>query len=135
GQVNQLARRTGEHLSHEEGLRQEAFDLTSARNRELVLFRKLIHAENGDDVLQRLVALEGGLNRTGNPVVLFTNDHRIEHARGGVQRIHGRVDTLFSDRAVKRRGRVKVGKRGRRRRVGQVVGGNVNGLHRGDRTL
>jgi hypothetical protein len=28
-----------------------------------------------------------------------------------------------------------VGERGRRRRVGQVVGGHVNGLHRGDRTL
>ena len=29
----------------------------------------------------------------------------------------------------------KVGERGRRRRVGQVVGRHVNGLHRGDRTL
>ena len=29
----------------------------------------------------------------------------------------------------------KMGEGGRRRRVGQVVGGDVNGLHRGDRTL
>src|SRR5690606_33597001 len=30
---------------------------------------------------------------------------------------------------------IKVGERGRRRRVGQVVGGDVNGLNRGDRAL
>ena len=30
---------------------------------------------------------------------------------------------------------VEVGERGRRRRVGQVVGGHVDGLHRGDRAL
>ena len=54
----ELAGRAGEHFGDEEGLRQEALDLAGAGDGELVLFRKLVHAQNGDDVLQRLVALE-----------------------------------------------------------------------------
>ena len=38
-------------------------------------------------------------------------------------------------RARQHRGRVQMGERGRRRRVGQVVGGHVDRLHRGDRAL
>ena len=59
----------------------------------------------------------------------------LEHARGRVERIHGRIDALFRDGAVERRRRVKVGERGRRRRVGQIVGRHVDRLHRGDRAL
>ena len=51
------------------------------------------------------------------------------------ERIDGRVDALFRDRAVEHGRRVEVGEGGRRRRVGQVVGGHVDRLHRGDRAL
>ena len=52
-----------------------------------------------------------------------------------VERIHGRVDALLGDRAGEHRRGVQVGERGRRGRVGQVVGGDVDGLHRRDRAL
>jgi hypothetical protein len=55
---DELARRAGEDFGDVERLRQEALDLAGARHRQLVLFRQLVHAENGDDVLQRLVALQ-----------------------------------------------------------------------------
>src|SRR5687767_11779920 len=53
-----LAGRSGEHLGHEERLRKEALDFPRARDRELVFRRKLVHAENRDDVAKLLVALE-----------------------------------------------------------------------------
>ena len=43
---------------------------------ELVLFRQLVHAQNGDDVLQRLVALQHLLHLTGDRVVLLADDQR-----------------------------------------------------------
>jgi hypothetical protein len=51
---DQLARRTGEHFSHEERLRQEALDLAGAGHGQLVFFRQFVHAQDGDDVLQAL---------------------------------------------------------------------------------
>ena len=49
---------TGELLGDEERLRQELLDLTRARDGELVLFRQFVDAEDRDDVLQVLVALQ-----------------------------------------------------------------------------
>lgn len=51
---DELARRTGEDFGYEERLRQEAFDLTSAGNGQLVFFRQFVHAQDGDDVLRAL---------------------------------------------------------------------------------
>ena len=45
------------------------------------------------------------------------------------------INSDFGQRTRKHGGRVEVSKGGRRRRIGQVVGGHVNRLHRGDRTL
>ena len=67
--------------------------------------------------------------------MLFADDARFENAAGRVERVDRRVDAQFRDRAVQRGRCVQVGERGCRGRVGQVVGGNVDGLHRGDRTL
>ncbi len=52
-----------------------------------------------------------------------------------IERIDGRIDALFRDRARKGRRRVKVGEGGRRRRVGQIVGRHVDRLDRSDRSL
>ena len=68
-------------------------------------------------------------------VVLLADDQRRQHARGRVERIHRRIDALFRDRADQHRGGVEMRERGRRRRVGQVVGRHVDRLHRGDRAL
>lgn len=46
---------TREDLSDGEGLRQETLDLTGTLDDELVLLGQLVHAENGNDVLERLV--------------------------------------------------------------------------------
>ena len=49
--------------------------------------------------------------------------------------IHRRVDAQVRRFAGENRGGVQVGEGGGRRRVGVVVGGHVDGLHRGDGTL
>lgn len=89
-QRNEQTGRAGEHFGHEEGLREEALDLTGACNGQLIFFRQFIHAENSDDVLQRLVALERFLHLAGHIVVFFANDGRVEHTRRGVEWIHSR---------------------------------------------
>ena len=134
-QRDEFAVGTGELLGHEEGLRQEALDLAGARDDQLVLFRQLIHAEDGDDVLQGLVLLQDFLDRTGDAVVLFADDQRVHDPRGRVERVHGREDGLGGDVAAQHGRRVQVGEGGGRGRVGQVVGGDVDGLDRGDRAL
>ncbi len=54
GHRHELAGEPGKHLRHVERLRQEALDLAGAGDDQLVLFRQLVHAQNGDDVLQDL---------------------------------------------------------------------------------
>ena len=61
------AGRAGEDFRHVEGLRQEALELPRPGHRQLVLFGEFVHAEDRDDVLQRLVALEDGPARHGRP--------------------------------------------------------------------
>src|SRR5690606_18701975 len=122
GQVDEYAGRTGEDLGDEERLRQEALDFTGTGHGELIFFRQLVHTKNRDDVLKRLVALQNGLDATGHLVVLLADDARIEHARRGVERVHGRIDALFRDGAREHGRSVKVRERGSRRWVSQVVG-------------
>src|SRR5204863_1712803 len=55
---NVLAGGVGEHLGDEHRLREEPLDLAGARNDQLVLVGQLVDAQDGDDVLQLLVALE-----------------------------------------------------------------------------
>src|SRR5690606_7225053 len=130
-----LAGRAGEHFRDAERLRQEALDLARARHDQLVFLGQFVHAENGDDVLQLLVALQGALHAAGNVVVLAAHDQRIELARGGVERVHGGIDAKRGDVTRQHDGRVKVREGGRRGRVGQVVRGHVHGLHGSDRAL
>ena len=75
---------TGERLSHEERLRQEALNLPCALNDLLVL---RLDGGDGDllhDVLQILIPLTNALHATSNRVVLFANDLRIENRRGRI---------------------------------------------------
>src|SRR5690554_768334 len=128
-----LAGRPGEHLGHEERLRQEALDLARPRHGQFVLVGELVHAQDRDDVLELLVALQHVLNTAGGVVVLLADDQRVELTRGGVQRIDGRIDTQLGDGARQYHGGVQVREGGRRRRVGQVIRGHVDSLHGGDR--
>src|SRR3954471_24936671 len=72
-----LARRAGEHFRDVERLRQEALDAARAADRELVLGRKLVHAQDRDDVAQLLVLLENLLDGARGVVVLFADDVRV----------------------------------------------------------
>ena len=125
--------RAGELLGDEVRLREEPLHLAGARDDELVLVGELVHAEDRDDVLQVLVALQHLLHRRRDAVVLVGDDPGLERAGGRVERVDGRVDPLLDDRAREHGRGVEVGERVRRRRVGEVVGRDVDRLHRGDR--
>src|SRR5450755_1526946 len=81
-----LALGAGEHLGDEEGLAEEALDLAGAGDGELVFRRELVHAEDGDDVAQLLVALQDALHLARRLVVLGADDVRVELARGAGER-------------------------------------------------
>ena len=125
----------GELLGHMERLREELLDLAGARHGLFVIVGKLVDAENRDDVLQILVALEDLLHLLRDVVVLLADDARIENAGAGGQRIDGRVNALLHQAARQVGGGIQVRERGGRRGIGIVVGGHVNGLHGRDGTL
>src|SRR5216683_2963947 len=72
----------GEHFGDMEGLRQEALDLARPRDGQPILFRQFVHAEDRDDVLQRLIGLQNALHIARDLVVLVADHPRVEHARG-----------------------------------------------------
>ena len=134
-ELDVYARRAGENLGDVEGLGEETLHLPGARHRQLVFLGELVHAQDGDDVLEVLVALEDRLHLPRNLVVLVAHHPRVQDPRRGVEGIHRRVDAQLRDLPRKHRGGIEMGEGGGRRRVGQVVGGHVDGLHRGDGAL
>ena len=126
---------SGEHLGDVEGLGQEALDLARPGHDELVLFRELLHAEDRDDVLQRLVGLQNPLHLAGDSVMLLAHHARLEDARRRIERIDSRVDAELRDLPRQHGGRVEMRERCRRRRIGEVVSRDVDRLDRGDRAL
>src|SRR5690606_755556 len=66
----------GEDFSNVERLGEEALDFPGPEDGHFVVIGKLVHAENGDDILQVLIALEDQLNSTSNTVMFFTDDFR-----------------------------------------------------------
>ncbi len=67
--------------------------------------------------------------------MLFTNGGRIQNARGGVQRIHSRINPKLCNGARQHGRCIQVSKGCCRCRVGQVIRRHIHGLNRGDRTL
>src|SRR3546814_389082 len=125
--LDELARDAGEDLRDVEGLRQELLDLAGAGDGQLVLFAELVHAQDRDDVLQRLVLLQDRLDRAGGFIMFLADDAGFQNATGRVQRVDRRIDAQFRNGAVENGGGVKVREGGRGRRVGQVVRGDVDG--------
>lgn len=85
--------------------------------------------------LQTLVILEHLLNRSRGVVVLRSDDLRVHHTGGGIERVDGRVDTELGDRARQHSRGIQVREGGGRRRIGQIIGRHVDRLHGRDRTL
>ncbi len=71
----------GEDFRNVEWLRQELLDLTRTGHGQLIFFGQLVHAENGDDILQRLVLLQGFLDFTRCFIMLFTDNARLKNTR------------------------------------------------------
>src|SRR6266581_1514834 len=130
-----LARDAGELLGHVKGLGEELLDLPGPGHRDLVVLAELVDPQDGDDVLEVLVALKDLLHVPGRLVVLFPEDAGVEDARRGGEGIHRGVDPELHDLAREHRGGVQVREGGGRSGVSQVVGGDVDRLHGGDRAL
>src|SRR2546423_2955881 len=133
GDLDEFAFEAGELLRDEEGLREEALNLARARDDQLVLLRKLVEAEDGDDVLQVFVALQDLLDRLRRVVVILTDDSGVEYARRGGERVNRRVNSKLDYLARERGDGVEVREGGRGRGVCVVVRGDVYGLNGGDR--
>src|SRR5258708_407835 len=127
-----FARSAGEDLGDGERLGKEALDLAGAIDGLLVLGRELVEAEDGDDVLKILVALEDALHFAGDVVVLLADDVDLERLRDGGERINRGINAELGNGALEHDGGIKVGEGVRRRRVGEIVRGHVDGLHGGD---
>ena len=83
--LDELALDAGEHFGDVERLAEEALDLARAADGQLILFRQLVHAEDGDDVLQRLILLQRFLDGAGGVVMLLADDRRGQHAAGRIR--------------------------------------------------
>ena len=130
-----LAFKARKLLCHAERLRQEVLDLTGTRYRQLILIGKLIHTQNSDDILQILVLLQNRLHRTRNLIMLDADYIRRQDTRGGVQRIHRRINTHRRNITRQNDLCIQMREGSCRRRVGQVIRRHVNRLYGSDRTL
>jgi hypothetical protein len=101
----------GEDLGDVERLAEEALDLPGAGHDELVLFGELVHAEDGDDVLQVLVALEDLLDAAGDGVVALADDVGSRIRRGRSERVDRGVDALLGDANARARRTRRGGRR------------------------
>jgi len=97
GDLHVAAGGAGELLGDMEWLRQEALDLASPRDREFLLLAQLVHAENGDDVLQIFVSLQRLLYRLSDVVVFLADDARIENPRSRSQGINRGINPDFGE--------------------------------------
>ncbi|XP_037510918.1 ATP synthase subunit beta, mitochondrial [Rhipicephalus sanguineus] len=108
----ELARLACEHFGHLERLREETLDLAGARHCQFVLFRQLVHAQDGNDVLERLAVLENLLDTTCNVVVLLADNVGVHNTRGRVQGVHCRVNSKLSNTSGQHSGGVQENKSG-----------------------
>jgi len=134
-QGDELAHVSGEHLGDLERLRQELLDLTGSGHDELVVLRKLVHTEDSNDILERLVVLKDLLDTTSDVVMVLSDDVGVHDTRGRVEGIHGGVDSQFGNTTRQHSGGVKMGEGGGRRRVSQIVSRHVDSLDGGDGSL
>jgi peptide chain release factor 1 len=135
GKSDEATLHTGENFGDLERLRQETLQLTGAEDDQTIILRQLIHTKNGNDILEGLVLLEGGLDTTGNVVVLEADNIRLEKIGGGVEGVDGGVDTQLSNLTGQDGGGVQVSEGGGRGRIGQIIGRDVDGLDGGNGTL
>eukprot|EP00056_Hartaetosiga_gracilis_P017347 m.7005 g.7005 ORF g.7005 m.7005 type:complete len:506 (+) comp5634_c0_seq1:128-1645(+) len=129
---NKGALHSSERLCDSKRLGEESLNLTGTSNNHLISLGQLIHTKDSNDILKTLVVLENLLHVTSAVIVFITNNSLVKDTGGGIKRIHGRVDTQLGNTTRKHSGGVKMGKRGGRGRIGQIISWHVHGLHRGN---
>ena len=82
------ARKARELFGHERRLGQKALDLSRAVDRHLVRVAQLLHAEDGDDILQFAVFLQGRLHAARDAVVPLAHDVLFQNAGGRFERVN-----------------------------------------------
>src|SRR6185437_10764288 len=132
---NQHPFEAGELFSHVEGLGQEALHFTGAGNGHLIFVAQLVQTEDGDDVLQFFITLEDQLHAVGSIVVRVAYDLRREDTAGGVQGIHGRIDTKVGNLSAQYGGRIQVGEGRCGSGIGQVIRRHIYRLDGGNGTV
>merc|ERR1719245_2117095 len=93
---DKLARVISENLGNLERLREESLDLSCSSNLQLVLLRQLVHAQDSNDILQRLIVLQDLLNTSSNLVMLSSNNVGVHDTTGGIQGVHCRINSTLS---------------------------------------
>jgi len=134
-ELHDLALLPREHLTHVEWLREEFLDLPGSGDDHLVFFGELVHTQDGNDILQRLVILKQLLNLSCSIIVLVSHDGGVEHSGGGVEGVHGGIDSQLSEGSAEHSGGVQMGEGGGGGRVGEIIGGDIDGLDGSDGTL
>src|SRR3546814_18450943 len=76
---HELAGDVGEDFGDVERLRQEALDLAGAGDGQLIFFAEFIHAQDGDDVLERLVLLQRFLNAASGLIMFLPDEIGRDH--------------------------------------------------------
>ena len=102
---------------------------------QLVLLRKLIHTEDGNDILQLIVSLKDLFDALGAVVMCFSNDVGSKYPGCRIKRINSRIDTELGDLTAQNRGGIEVGKCCRGSGVGKVIGRYIYCLNRCDGTV
>src|SRR5262249_24304608 len=77
-QRHEFARKPGKLLRNGERLRQEPLNFPGSRPPTLVLLRQLVNPQDGNDVLQILVALQNAFDLQRRVVVFRSNNPRIQ---------------------------------------------------------
>src|SRR5579875_1360669 len=105
---------TGEDLGNEHGLGQETQHFTCACHVEFVFVGEFFDAQDVDDILKFLVALDELLHAACDPIMCLANDIGIEQAAGRCQCIHCREKRLLKQGAFQHHCRVEMSKGCRR---------------------
>ena len=134
-EFDEVTLHTSEDFGDLEGLGEELGDLAGTVDGELVFFGELINTKDGNNVLEFLVLGEHLDDILGDVVVVDGDDVGVHDTGGAFEGVDGGVDTGFGDGTIKDGGGVKVGEGGGGGRIGDIVGGDVDGLDGGNGTL
>src|SRR4029453_17050827 len=99
-----LAGSSSEDFRHMKWLAKEALNLARAKDSQLVVGRQLVHSQDGDDVLQILIALQDLLDAACYGVVVVSDNFRSQRFGGGGKGIDCRIDTELSNRTFQHDG-------------------------------